>query len=225
MDFPDFNFLTHQPKSPSYCVTDFACLRIVKFDASAGLRSSMSQVCLFVPLERRSRFYIFNNFGIMFLITSMTFLIWVVDVDDAGDRLALDMTLLLTIVAFKLVQAGLIPAVSYLTLLDKYTVMNFVVLLAASVCHFVAFYKPDTDGILWAICGGFWIIMNCVFVLQCSNLSKVNLGTIVLLLHSFPGVRVLLHFFMCACISHFFCPLSTPQVENVVSIYKIHQQH
>lgn len=172
INLPDFDFLI----TPDCAVTEFCAIRTVYFDADSGLRSSMSQICLHVPIERRSAFYVTNNFGIMFLITSTTFLIWRIDVEDVADRFSLDFTLLLTIVAFKLVQAGLIPAVSYLTILDNYTFLNFVVLLLASSCHCIGSLGVGdrVDKILGYVCASLWILLNLWFVFKCNTLSRVN---------------------------------------------------
>jgi hypothetical protein len=45
-------------------VPEFAVLRKVQFDQSQGVRKSLSQVAIFVPVQRRSTFYILNHIGI-----------------------------------------------------------------------------------------------------------------------------------------------------------------
>merc|ERR1712032_1323375 len=51
------------------------------------------------------------------------------------DRLVLDITLLLVVVAFKQVIAQMVPCIGYLTLLDVYILCNIVLLVVGTAMH------------------------------------------------------------------------------------------
>lgn len=73
--------------------------------------------------QRVWEYHAFNEYLMLGLIASCAMSIWVVpfDSDTVGDRLALDITLLLVAVAFKQSTMDRLPPVSYLTLLDWYS--------------------------------------------------------------------------------------------------------
>jgi len=57
-----------------------------------------------------------------------------IDIDEFADRASISLTLLLTAVAYKLVTAGMVPCISYLTLIDKY-VSSCIFLMFLLVCR------------------------------------------------------------------------------------------
>ena len=59
----------------------------------------------------------------MSALSLMTFLQFDIDPYDVADRASITLTLVLTAVAYKLVTASMLPAISYLTLLDKFISM------------------------------------------------------------------------------------------------------
>ena len=71
-------------------------------------------------VRRQYRFYIYNAFLIIFLITALTFASFTVEADLPADRVQISLTLLLTSVAFKYYVQQFIPKVSYFTLIDSY---------------------------------------------------------------------------------------------------------
>ena len=76
------------------------------------------RICMNVM--RQFKFYIYNLFLVMGLITALTFSSLAVEADAPGDRVQITLTLLLTSVAFKYYAQQFVPTVSYLTLIDKY---------------------------------------------------------------------------------------------------------
>ena len=77
-------------------------------------------------VRRQYKFYIYNVFLVMFLITALTFGSFAVEADATGDRIQISLTLLLTSVAFKYHVQQFVPTVSYLTLIDKYILLCMV---------------------------------------------------------------------------------------------------
>ena len=69
-------------------------------------------------LERKAGFYLWNMFLPLGIIASLCFLTAVLASSEAGSRLGITVTLLLTAVAFKGTTSSLLPKISYLTYLD-----------------------------------------------------------------------------------------------------------
>jgi hypothetical protein len=115
--------------------------------------------------ERNPRFYVVNYILLLFAISSCAAAAWSVPFQQPEDRLALDVTLLLTSVAFKQVLAGTVPPISYLTRLDVYAFGSFAFLLIATCMH---------------ACIG-WLIDNCNADGDCIfevGLTQLNARTI-----------------------------------------------
>ena len=87
-------------------------------EGSSG--NSYPQYMIRMNVMRKYRFYLYNVFLIMCLITVLTFSAFAVKADSPGDRIQITLTLLLTTVAFKYYVQQFVPTVSYLTVLDSY---------------------------------------------------------------------------------------------------------
>lgn len=80
---------------------------------------------IYAVVTRRVGFYMYNVVTPIFLLVSMSFMSFVVELHALNERLSITLTLLLTLVALKYVVAQYLPATSYLTYLDKYILMSF----------------------------------------------------------------------------------------------------
>lgn len=99
--FPDMAF-PHNPRS-------VAGIRHLRFGATAPTHS---QQFIAVPVRRLYRYYVSSVGSILFSISLGGCLVFAVPADEVADRLALDFTLLLTSVAYKLYLSTLTPPVS-----------------------------------------------------------------------------------------------------------------
>ena len=92
-----------------------------KSEETSGVSSNRyPQYEIRMNVRRQYKFYIYNVFLVMLLITTLTFGSFAVEADATGDRIQISLTLLLTSVAFKYYVQQFAPTVSYLTLIDKY---------------------------------------------------------------------------------------------------------
>jgi hypothetical protein len=86
-------------------------------------------------VQRIANYYLQNIVLIMFLLSLLGPLAFVLDVDAVGDRLSTILTLLLTAVAFKYVISSALPKVPYNTLMDYFILLSTVSLvLTAFLC-------------------------------------------------------------------------------------------
>ena len=83
--------------------------------------------------KRRSGYYALNALFIAFVIVALGLPIFFMPVDTFAERLGHMMTLLLTLVAFKLVIADKLPKVAYLTTLDKYMLLGICLLVLIAI--------------------------------------------------------------------------------------------
>lgn len=90
-----------------------------------------------IKAERDPKFYFFNFYFVIYLIVLSNGALVSVDPELSGDRHAITITLLLTLVAFKFVLIEGTPKVGYLTYMDKYVLMSYIYTMAAVVENIV----------------------------------------------------------------------------------------
>lgn len=78
--------------------------------------------------RRQYKYYLLNVVLIMFILTSLGLTSYALDHDALGDRLNVNITLILTVVAFKFVLASYVPRTPYSTQLDVYMLLSTITL-------------------------------------------------------------------------------------------------
>ena len=97
-------------------------------------------------IERRSTYYVLNVTVPLLVFNLLAFLQFGVDSLFIADRLSISLTLVLTTAAYKFAVASLVPALSYMTLLDGYVLANWLtIVLIAFAGGTVGLYTPETD--------------------------------------------------------------------------------
>lgn len=99
--------------------------------ATTRKNDDASSVAMF--LSRRPGYYIFNVCCLLGALSMISTLAFTCDLDANGDRLGVNMTLLLAAVAFKQLTAESLPKVSYTTIIDKWMLLSIFVLFASTV--------------------------------------------------------------------------------------------
>jgi len=85
---------------------------------------------------RKSGYYYWNAFLLIFLITSVVFTTFSIDLDKPYYRLPTASTLLLTSITFRWVSSGTcLPKVNYLTSLDKYSLISLTCVYLCLIWH------------------------------------------------------------------------------------------
>lgn len=85
--------------------------------------------------SRKPQYYFFNAYFLIFLITSCSLSIFSINYKLPQNRLATSFTILLSSVSFKWVINRSLPTVSYLTSLDKYSIVCIFFVCLLSVWH------------------------------------------------------------------------------------------
>ena len=82
--------------------------------------ATYGRVQIYVYVARHWKFYAWNIFSILFIITTLSHFVGVVDESEFTERLPNLFTMLLVSVAFKLAVASQLPAIAYQTMIDNY---------------------------------------------------------------------------------------------------------
>ncbi|KAH3744552.1 hypothetical protein Pelo_14066 [Pelomyxa schiedti] len=128
-----------------------------------------TKLALLGRVERLSTYFMWNVVFVMLLIVSMSFIAWCLDPTEGGDRLGINLTLLLTAVAYKYVIGAYLPKTAYLTILDYYILSAFVLLIIIIVENGIAAAVSEpTNAELdkWSeiILIPVWMLLNIVIV-------------------------------------------------------------
>jgi len=126
-----------------------------------------------VALERRVPYYFWNVVFVLFLLVLVSFSVVGISITDTGTRLSVSVTFVLAAVAYKYVIAYMLPAVSYLTLLDRYVVVALFIVIFQVIETYVLGHVAESDGdtanlldTLYAGFGaGLWAVGHVLLVL------------------------------------------------------------
>lgn len=93
----------------------------------SGNKFSTCIIC--VQCKQSASFFIYNTVIVVLCLPLLSTLCMVVDVLDVADRMSIVLTLLLTMSTYKIVIADWIPQKDYLTIMDWYILVGFVLIL------------------------------------------------------------------------------------------------
>lgn len=158
------------------CKDDDLPLLSLSEQSVSGVRYSRAYVALMV--KRKPQSYLWNIYVMLLILGSLTFTVFSVSPDDTGDRLGILLTLVLALVAFKLVLAQFLPSISYLTMLDVYTLastmlMFFISMFASILPHVImdADALFIADKVILVMSAIMWIIVNLWFIVKMMKLT------------------------------------------------------
>ena len=137
-----------------------------------------SEMEIQLKLTRRPEFYMLNIVLINFLIVTISLTVYTIDAQDFATRISILETNLLTAVAFKFVINAYIPSIPYLTLLDKYMIVTYVILFMIVIVSFImSLLDADSAG-MWNdyftyVTFSIWMFLHIALVIS----SHFNLLT------------------------------------------------
>ena len=126
-----------------------------------------------IKVERKYQFY-FQRIALILGFLSMAALSsFSIDLDNKEDRLGIDFTLLLTIVAFQVVVSNSLPVLPFFTIIDFYVFATLTFILMIIIEHSViGDNQKDLDDILSYVFIGVWVIVHVCFGIYCSYVAK-----------------------------------------------------
>jgi Neurotransmitter-gated ion-channel transmembrane region len=103
------------------------------------INQSFSRFRIEIHVARRPAFYVWKIIAIEALLVILSWVVFLLDPANLGDRATVAVTLLLATVAFSYVVGGITPRISYLTLLDDFLLGSFFLIFLASAESAVVF--------------------------------------------------------------------------------------
>jgi len=103
------------------------------------INQTFSRFRIEIHVARRPAFYVWKIIAIEALLVILSWVVFLLEPADLGDRSTVAVTLLLATVAFSYVVGGITPRTSYLTLLDDFLLGSFFMIFLASAESVVAF--------------------------------------------------------------------------------------
>ena len=86
-----------------------------------------SSIEISVCVQRISSYYYWNAFIFIFIITMICLCCFSISCDIVGNRLIVSTTVVLTLITFRSVLTRNLPSISYLTIMDQYSLMNILI--------------------------------------------------------------------------------------------------
>lgn len=108
-----------------------------------------------IKIERRCAWYLWNVLLVTWALVAVSAVVFAIEPTETADRMSVNLTLVLTVMAFKFTFSSDMPKKAYLTWMDKYLVAAFAILTAQSAEIAVASHLPPDSPLLVAIEKGF----------------------------------------------------------------------
>jgi hypothetical protein len=152
--FPDLHFIADLPHAQG--IRTLRTLPPKSGPQRLGGAIASSQAFVSIPIKRASAKYLCTSGAVLFIISLCVCSTFIVPASNSGTRMALDLVLLLTAVAFKLYQAQALPQTAYVTRLDGLAVAVFVLLFVVLCVHSAVFIAQrfDVEAASWVNLGG-----------------------------------------------------------------------
>lgn len=141
---PDFKLSSQVPCSYKYI---------------GGSEKEASVLVIVMVYDRQYNYHLYNSYGVLAGIGTVSLANWALPVTELGSRLSLDITLLLVSVAFKQVLGNELPPVSYLTILDHYSLAIIGFVFLATWLHGMV-GLAELEGFELEVCEAidFWLV-------------------------------------------------------------------
>jgi len=99
----------------------------------------VSTAVVHIPIKRDATFFLYRIFLVLFIIFGMSWFTFFMDPADFNDRININVTLTVSVVALLFVVNGYLPKLPYLTVLDKVLVATFLFMFLTMMENLVVF--------------------------------------------------------------------------------------
>ena len=121
-----------------------------------------------IKVERRYQFYLLRIALILAVLSLSSLTSYAVDVGEVADRLSIDFTLLLTIVAFQQTVTDSLPVLPFVTIMDWYVMVAIGFVFMITLQHaLMPADEEDLEELLVFIFGGVWVVAHLAFSIWC----------------------------------------------------------
>lgn len=143
---------------------------VAKFDhqiniGNPGKANFKPEYHVALVLHRRSNFYVKNVIIPIAMFGLINFAVFFLPVDDLTARYSILLTILLTLVAFRLSVASWMPILSYETALDKYNTSSIIIIFLSAIISVVSYVLPEHAGnvvnvVFGSVLFGLYCVLN-----------------------------------------------------------------
>jgi hypothetical protein len=151
-----------------------SCQPLRGFEGSnADKKTEYPKIEFTFQLRRSAANYLWNIIMPTCTMVTLSFMSFTVPLDEVADRASITLTLLLAIIAYKLIIKDELPKVSFLTLIDKYILASMSIVatigfvnsaLGSNVDQVTESLKSTDKHLKW-ILGTAWVLCNVYFML------------------------------------------------------------
>ncbi len=129
--------------------------------------------------SRQPGYYLFNAFFLIFLITALSFTVFSIPTCLPQNRLSTIYVILLSSISFKWVINRFLPPVSYLTFLDKYSIVCIFFLCVTAAWHsIIGSLSLSRDNKIinseWTNNIDFWVMIAFICIFVCMHLFWIK---------------------------------------------------
>ena len=125
-----------------------------------------------VKVERKYQFYLQRIALILAALSLSSLTSYAVSVGDVADRLGIDFTLLLTVVAFQQTVTDSLPVLPFVTVMDLFVLVSLGFIIMVTVQHaLIPSDDEDLDRLLLFIFMGVWLVAHIGFAIYCPYLA------------------------------------------------------
>lgn len=120
-------------------------------------------------VERQAKYYIWNIYFVLLCIVGLNGVSFIFSAqNENGERMETNLTLLLTAIAFKFSITGYIPVLPYLTYLDRFVLLSFMISIfitvGASVSYMFLQYSLLVDYCLLGVIAVYLVVCSSFFI-------------------------------------------------------------
>ncbi|KAH3766973.1 hypothetical protein Pelo_1194 [Pelomyxa schiedti] len=151
-------------------------------DADSTPSSDVASLILTGSVQRRYKYYLWNTICPLFMIVAMNYVVFCFSTAPTiSYRLEISTAIIGTIIFFKFATGAAVTKTEYLTMLDKYFIISFIVSFAlmggnvvvtAMVYRGKSEYVRYVDACVAGITGGFWVLLHVLLILFRDLLRK-----------------------------------------------------
>jgi len=158
---------------PDWMVSDVKAQIITKY--LEILNSNHSAYEFHIPVERRSGYFIWKVIVPLMLIVFMSWTVFWINPSQVGPQISMSATSMLTLIAFQFAMSGMLPKLSYFTIMDRFvtgsTILVFLALIESITTNYLfATNRESLALIINRYCSWLFPAVFFVFTLVAFNL-------------------------------------------------------
>lgn len=154
-------------------IENMTCLNTITKNEDDPEGVSFCKIVLYLTLERRYQHYVSNIFFPIAIETLLSFITFLVDLEDIAVKTTITLTIILTIFAVKFTASNYIPVLKTSTYMDVYFNYSIIYVCCVTLQNLILYkINHQFDGVIQfnyitgAVLFGFWMFCQIIFYLS-----------------------------------------------------------